>query len=137
MSAMKPAFVLENVDLKRNSRLVLVLGLMACTLILEGCAGLPPTAAASSQSSGQHVSIQTALPGSTVGSNYSEVLSVSGGWAPYSFVLSQGQLPPGLVLNPLTGSISGVPTQAGAFTFSITVTGERSVATSSPSTALT
>ncbi len=124
MLRMNAAFVFEKVDPKRSSKLVLALALMACSLLWEGCAGLPPSSAASSQSSTQHISIQTSLPGSSVGRSYREVLSVSGGSAPYSFDVSQGQLPPGLVLNPLTGSISGVPTQAGTFTFTITVTCE-------------
>lgn len=77
------------------------------------------------------MSIPTLLPGSSVGSSYRQALSVSGGLAPYHFMVSQGQLPPGLVLNPLTGIISGVPTQAGTFTFTITATGEAFGATGS------
>src|ERR1035438_9726700 len=109
----KPAFVFEKVDAKRSSTILLSLALMVCCLFWEGCAGLPPNAAASSHSSTQNMSIQSSLPGSSVGSNYQVVLSVSGGTAPYRFVVSQGELPPGLALNPQTGSVSGVPTQAG------------------------
>jgi len=124
MWRMNPAFVLEKVDPKQSSRFVLALALIACSLFWEGCAGLPPTAAAAPQGPTQQMAITTSLPGSTVGSSYRAVLSVSGGSAPYRFAVSHGQLPPGLVLNPQTGSISGVPTQAGTFLFTITVTGE-------------
>jgi hypothetical protein len=123
MLQMKPAFVFEKVDLKRSSTLVLAVALMACSLLWEGCAGLPQSAAASST---QHLSIQTSLLGASVGSSYHQVLSVSGGVAPYDFVVSQGVLPTGLVLNPLTGSIAGVPTKASTFTFTITVTSQPS-----------
>ena len=121
---MKPAFVVEKVDPKQSRRFVLALALIACSLFWEGCAGMPQSASAAPQSSTQQMSILTSLPGSTVGGSYHAVLSVSGGSAPYRFTVSQGQLPPGLVLNPQTGSISGVPTQVGTFVFTITVTGE-------------
>jgi hypothetical protein len=123
MWRMKPAFVVEKVDLKQSGRFALALALIACSLFFEGCAGVPQSAAAAPQSSTQQMSLSSSLPGSTVGSSYHTVLSVSGGSAPYRFVVSQGQLPPGLVLNPQTGSISGVPSQVGTFVFTITVTG--------------
>jgi hypothetical protein len=129
MSPMKPAFFVEKVDRKRSRRSVAVLALMACSIFWQGCAGLPQGAATSQSPTQQQMSISTSLPGSTVGSSYRAVLSVSGGSAPYRFAVSQGQLPPGLVLNTLTGSIAGVPTQAGSFKFTITVTGESAVIT--------
>ena len=78
MLRIKPALIFESVDPKRSHKLVLALALMACSLLWEGCASLPQTSAASSQSP-QQISIQTMLPGSSVGSSYHEVLSVSGG----------------------------------------------------------
>ncbi|MCX6589795.1 MAG: Ig domain-containing protein, partial [Acidobacteria bacterium] len=57
------------------------------------------------------------------GSSYSDQLSLSGGVAPYSFSLT-GALPPGLTLNPTTGTISGVIasgfTSPASFTVQIT-----------------
>jgi hypothetical protein len=47
-------------------------------------------------------------------------LTASGGTPPLSFRVVNGNLPPGLQLNP-TGAISGTPTQAGTFSFSVTV----------------
>src|ERR1039458_2964488 len=117
-----PALMFENSDPKRSSRLALALALMACSLSLVGCSGLPQSSSA--QTSAHPFSMQTVLPSATVGSSYREVLNVSGGQAPYTFGVSQGELPTGLVLNALTGSISGIPTRAGTFPFTITVTGE-------------
>ena len=117
-----PALMFENSDPKRSSKLALALALMACSFSLVGCSGLPQSSSA--QTSAQPSSMQTVLPSATVGSSYREVLNVSGGQAPYTFGVSQGELPTGLVLNALTGSISGIPTRAGTFPFTITVTGK-------------
>jgi hypothetical protein len=123
-----PAFIFEEGNPKRSLKLALPLVLVAaCSFLWTGCntmaQGAPPSSQASAQSA-ERISIQTALPNASVGSSYLEVLSVSGGLAPYRFVVSQGELPPGLVLNPQTGSISGIPTQPGNFAFTIAVTGD-------------
>jgi len=47
---------------------------------------------------------------------YLKKLSITGGSLPYSISLVSGQLPPGLNLDPLTFTVSGVPTSAGGFT---------------------
>lgn len=57
-----------------------------------------------------------------VGVFFSEQVPVIRGVPPYTFTLVSGSLPPGLSLNPNTGVISGVPTQAGAFLFTMKVT---------------
>ena len=128
------AFIFEEGNPKQSPRLVLALALMvAGSLLLAGCNTLPQSSASSSPASpqpAQRIFIQTPLPNATVGVSYHEVLSVSGGLAPYHFVVSQGELPTGLVLNSLTGSISGIPTGVGNFPFMILVTGEPTVGTS-------
>jgi hypothetical protein len=58
MLRMKPAFVFERVDSKRSSTIVLAVALMGCSLLWEGCAGLPQSASASSKSSVNSVSVQ-------------------------------------------------------------------------------
>jgi hypothetical protein len=61
-----------------------------------------------------------ALPNGTVGIAYNQAVSATGGTAPYTFSVSSGALPTGLVLNPATGIISGTPTTAATFNFTIT-----------------
>src|SRR6185436_13822740 len=57
-----------------------------------------------------------------VGVPYSSSIGVTGGTAPYTFALNSGSLPNGLSLNPTTGLISGTPTAAGPFSFTVKVT---------------
>ncbi|EOC1343635.1 autotransporter domain-containing protein [Cronobacter dublinensis] len=59
-----------------------------------------------------------ALPAATTGSAWSQTLSATGGSAPYTWT-AHG-LPAGISLNPATGALSGTPTTAGSFTFSVT-----------------
>jgi Ice-binding-like/Putative Ig domain len=60
------------------------------------------------------------LPNGSVGTAYNQSVSASGGTAPYTFSVSSGALPNGLVLNPATGAITGTPTTAATFNFTIT-----------------
>ncbi|EOE6860843.1 autotransporter domain-containing protein [Cronobacter dublinensis] len=60
-----------------------------------------------------------ALPSATTGSAWSQTLSATGGSAPYTWT-AHG-LPAGITLNAATGALSGTPTTAGSFTFSVTV----------------
>jgi len=60
-------------------------------------------------------------PLGALGSSYSATLSTTGGTPPYSnWTVSNGSLPPGLTLDPATGTIQGVATSAGTFNFSVT-----------------
>lgn len=63
----------------------------------------------------------TSLSAGKVGISYSQTLTASGGTAPYSFALTGGSLPNGLSLSS-NGAISGTPTVAGNFSFTITAT---------------
>ena len=49
-------------------------------------------------------------------------LEATGGTVPYSWSISSGALPPGLVLDPTTGAITGTPTTGGAYPFTVQVT---------------
>jgi hypothetical protein len=60
------------------------------------------------------------LPDGLYGSAYaSQTLTVTGGMAPYSFSVTSGALPPGISLSP-GGMLSGNPTAAGAYSFTVT-----------------
>jgi hypothetical protein len=56
-----------------------------------------------------------------IGVPYNEILTASGGTAPYTFILSSGPPPTGLTLSS-SGVISGTPLVLGTFTFCVTVT---------------
>lgn len=61
------------------------------------------------------------LPDAQIGVAYNQTISASGGTPPYSYTVTSGALPSGLALNPSSGSISGVPSSIGNFSFSVTV----------------
>jgi hypothetical protein len=62
------------------------------------------------------------LPDATMRATYSQTLSVVGGTGPYRWDLTSGSLPPGLGLDSSSGNVSGVPSQVGTFSFTITAT---------------
>lgn len=61
----------------------------------------------------------TSLPGGKVGTAYSQTISASGGAGTYTYSRSAGTVPPGLTLHTATGVLSGTPTTAGTYSFTI------------------
>ena len=60
------------------------------------------------------------LPNGALNSTYSATLSATGGSGTYTFAVTSGSLPSGLMLNGTTGVLSGTPTTSGTSTFTIT-----------------
>jgi hypothetical protein len=72
------------------------------------------------------VSIVTnSLPAGTVGTAYSATVLAVNGTTPYSFTVSAGSLPAGLSLST-AGALSGTPTTAGTYNFTVKVTDAKS-----------
>ena len=59
-------------------------------------------------------------PGET-GFEYNDRVRISGGTYPYTYSIAYGMLPPGLSLDASYGNITGTPTSAGSYTFSVAV----------------
>ncbi|WP_190285618.1 putative Ig domain-containing protein [Montanilutibacter psychrotolerans] len=68
----------------------------------------------------------TSFPAATVGTAYSQTVTASGGTAPYTFAVTAGVLPAGLSLNGTSGAVTGTPTAAGTFNFTVTATDNNS-----------
>lgn len=83
------------------------------TLIGGGGVGTPATP----------VPVASLLKGGTVGVSYSETISAQGGTGTgYVYSIVSGAIPTSLSLNSSTGIISGTPTAAGTYSFTIKVT---------------
>ena len=86
----------------------------------------------------------TTLQGGIVGQSYNQTLQANGGIGALTWSISAGSLPAGLTSSP-AGTISGIPTSAGTFNFTVTVrdtlnqsdTQDLSIAVSAPLTITT
>jgi hypothetical protein len=63
----------------------------------------------------------TSLPTGKAGYYYNQTLKVSGGKAGYTWIVTSGALPRGIRL-ATGGTLSGIPTAAGSYTFTVRVT---------------
>jgi hypothetical protein len=72
----------------------------------------------------------SSFPSGTMGVSYSTTLVASGGTPAYTWSISSGALPPGLTLSAGTGQISGTPSSAGSYNFTIRLTDSASPAQS-------
>jgi Peptidase family M1 domain/Peptidase M1 N-terminal domain/Putative Ig domain/Dockerin type I domain len=73
---------------------------------------------ANSESYGLHA-IYDPLDTAKQFTEFTDSVIVKGGTGPYNITLLSGALPDGLTLNPLTGQITGVPTEFGSFVFTV------------------
>ncbi|WP_157555993.1 DUF7507 domain-containing protein [Herbidospora yilanensis] len=60
-------------------------------------------------------------PGGQVNVAYNVPLTMTGGTAPTTWSISAGSPPPGVTLNPSTGLLSGTPTSAGTYDFTVRI----------------
>jgi len=73
-----------------------------------------------------------APPAGQEGLLYGASLTVSGGTAPFTWSASAGSPPPGLGLDPQTGRLSGTPSAAGSYPFTVTVTDDAGLTDTRP-----
>lgn len=70
----------------------------------------------------------TSLPNGTAGATYSAAVNTRSGSVPFIWKISAGSLPPGIGMTPSGDTrsllLSGTPTTAGSFPFSVTVQGK-------------
>jgi hypothetical protein len=83
---------------------------------------MPQTSCSGGACSGASCGINPkTLPEATVGRYYSAALQASGGVMPYSWSISTDSLPPGLTIDRALGVISGIPTTAQTYLFTVRV----------------
>ena len=103
-------------------RLSVLILLLAVALLTTSCGTLARANGSQSNGAPNTLNLSGNLPAGTVNESYNAVLAVSGGNPPYYFSVKTGALPPGISLNPATGTFSGKPTTAGNFSFEVIVT---------------
>lgn len=64
----------------------------------------------------------TSLPKTKVGLGYSKALEVTGGDPPYTWMVVDGKIPPGLILKSDSGKILGFPKDPGIYNFFVQAT---------------
>jgi len=70
----------------------------------------------------QALTISTSgLPSAQINSSYQAAVTASGGKQPYTWSVSSGALPVGLALTAASGTISGTPSAAGNYNFTLAV----------------
>jgi Putative Ig domain len=115
------AFLKSRFSSERTQRLSVLILLLAVALITTSCGTV---AQAAGTQSGPQTSLKLSgnFPAGSVHDAYNAVLAVSGGKNPYHFSVKTGTLPPGISLNPNTGTFSGTPITSGQFSFEVIAT---------------
>jgi hypothetical protein len=83
------------------------------------------------------ISLTCAASAASEGVAYSSTVGATGGTAPYTFSVASGSLPQGLTLNPSTGAITGTPTTAGTYSYTVKVTDSKGNTAASASCGIT
>jgi len=104
----------------RPSQILSLALLLAIAVLGVACGTLWQSGSGSNQAADK-IAVSVPVRTAEVGVAYNAVPSVSGVTAPYTFALRNGALPPGVVLNQRTGSITGAPRVAGDYSFTLLV----------------
>ena len=94
----------------RNPLLVMIL--LTTLGLLSACGGGSGSGNAADPPPAALTISTSSLPTGQTGVAYSAVLAATGGTPPYTWSLTSGTFPAGLMLNAATGAITGTPTQA-------------------------
>ncbi len=78
------------------------------------------------------ITTSSQLPNGTVGVGYTQTLSATGGTPPYTWSITSGAPPQNLSLAANTGTLSGMPTPAGIFSFVVQVKDQNNSIASAP-----
>lgn len=70
----------------------------------------------------------SSLPQGMVGMAYSQVLTATGGDGTYVWAIADGTLPAGVTFDPATAKLSGTPTTANSYSFTVQITDGNGVA---------
>lgn len=92
--------------------------------VVAGCSGIVTP---NSGSTSALAVTSSTVPAAKAQAAYSATLTASGGTAPYTWSMTSGTLPTGLTF-AASGTISGMPTQAGSSSFTVQVTDSSSPA---------
>jgi hypothetical protein len=103
-------------------RLSLLVLMLAIALATTSCGSVAQAASSTNNESPRTLNLAGSLPGGAVNEPYNAVLAVGGGSSPYHFSVKTGALPPGVILNPSTGTFSGKPLTPGNYSFEVIVT---------------
>jgi large repetitive protein len=104
-------------------------GTYSYTVLLEDATAVPGSLAGTVTShcsitiapAAQPLTIKCPTASATVGTAYSSPAATPGGTGPYTYSVASGALPSGLTLNAGTGAITGTPSKAGTYTFTLKV----------------
>ncbi|MHB8484453.1 MAG: Ig domain-containing protein [Candidatus Acidiferrales bacterium] len=106
----------------RPATIALALLTLLLVMSLNGCGLSANSGAKQVPASVAQLKIATpTLPAAQTQGSYQASLAASGGKAPYTWNVASGALPAGLALTSATGTISGTPSQTGAFSFGVQV----------------
>jgi hypothetical protein len=131
-NALSPARKLQGWSRADIVRCAILVTLVSSLLFLAGCSLLGNSTSTSKSSSSQSLAISAVLPPAVKGVSYNATFAVSGGKAPYQFTVTSGALPVGLLLSQTTGTVSGMPSQTGSYSFIVSAQDSGSQSASKP-----